>query len=389
MQTLELECPSCSELLELDVGFAGGVCRCSSCGTLMTVPDEAGAGPEKLSRPDRPDDPGSISTLSASDMVPAPSQRPESPETRSRPASRSSSRGGRGRAGGKAGKSKGKGKGKNKAQAKPEPIETGEYRTASGKTIRIDRNTKVPTARQRKGIRIATGIVFMGIVLAIAVTAIVLVIVLYKPPTQDEINQEQAREQAERDALKPAFTYSRSANPLELDDQNILGLAPTPPTAIVYQADSDNDLWRDNFAALLGGGLSKAGNPREVALFAATSSGVKRLGSGPASSFKADAVAGFITGLEPSDRPSLAPAIADALKIKPTTLVLVVAKPDDDALNAWTDALKGHEELTVHVVLIDDFSSSLESWQRGRSDGRYVTLTRDQLEDWVEEAAEK
>ena len=41
MGLLELECPHCDKLLELDAGFAGSVCRCSKCGTLMTVPAEA------------------------------------------------------------------------------------------------------------------------------------------------------------------------------------------------------------------------------------------------------------------------------------------------------------------------------------------------------------
>ena len=50
MQTLDIECPSCSEMLELDAGFAGGVCRCSNCGTLMTVPSDAGKA-ESLTRP--------------------------------------------------------------------------------------------------------------------------------------------------------------------------------------------------------------------------------------------------------------------------------------------------------------------------------------------------
>lgn len=57
MATLELECPGCSALLELDAGFAGGVCRCSSCGTLMTVPSDSEQGAQALHRPARPDRP--------------------------------------------------------------------------------------------------------------------------------------------------------------------------------------------------------------------------------------------------------------------------------------------------------------------------------------------
>ena len=58
---LELTCPSCEQVLVLDAGFAGGVCRCSSCGTLMSVPHIAppdSASPPKR-RPDTPEQPGS------------------------------------------------------------------------------------------------------------------------------------------------------------------------------------------------------------------------------------------------------------------------------------------------------------------------------------------
>ena len=35
---IEIDCPVCHAKLEVDPGFAGGVCRCHACGTLMTVP---------------------------------------------------------------------------------------------------------------------------------------------------------------------------------------------------------------------------------------------------------------------------------------------------------------------------------------------------------------
>lgn len=64
-QMIELECPSCQAVLELDAGFAGGVCRCSNCGTLMTVPaDPFVSSSESLDRPDRPDTPGASAAFS-------------------------------------------------------------------------------------------------------------------------------------------------------------------------------------------------------------------------------------------------------------------------------------------------------------------------------------
>jgi len=61
---IQLNCPQCDEQLEVDDGFAGGICRCYDCGTLMTVPAAKGGRAEQLkaagrpSRPSRPTRPG-------------------------------------------------------------------------------------------------------------------------------------------------------------------------------------------------------------------------------------------------------------------------------------------------------------------------------------------
>ncbi len=48
MPMIELECPQCRTVLELDAGFAGGVCRCASCGALIDVPTRGPAsGPKR------------------------------------------------------------------------------------------------------------------------------------------------------------------------------------------------------------------------------------------------------------------------------------------------------------------------------------------------------
>ncbi|NJL31532.1 MAG: hypothetical protein HC898_07835 [Phycisphaerales bacterium] len=35
---LLMKCPACGKRMELDIGFAGSVCRCAHCGALVTVP---------------------------------------------------------------------------------------------------------------------------------------------------------------------------------------------------------------------------------------------------------------------------------------------------------------------------------------------------------------
>ena len=52
---IEVQCPGCEAVLELDPGFAGGVCRCADCGTLPTVPSADAPQAERVERPDRPE----------------------------------------------------------------------------------------------------------------------------------------------------------------------------------------------------------------------------------------------------------------------------------------------------------------------------------------------
>jgi hypothetical protein len=58
-----VQCYHCSAILELDDGFRGGVCRCSSCGSLLQVPrGEDGVPSGKKVRPATPPSPISPTT---------------------------------------------------------------------------------------------------------------------------------------------------------------------------------------------------------------------------------------------------------------------------------------------------------------------------------------
>jgi hypothetical protein len=53
-----VQCFHCNAILELDDGFRGGVCRCSSCGSLLQVPrGEEGAPAGRKARPATPPPP--------------------------------------------------------------------------------------------------------------------------------------------------------------------------------------------------------------------------------------------------------------------------------------------------------------------------------------------
>lgn len=65
-QHLELNCPACGVDIILDHAFAGSICRCSSCGALVSVhPDAAGVSGETKTRHDDP-----IQNMTAADIHP-------------------------------------------------------------------------------------------------------------------------------------------------------------------------------------------------------------------------------------------------------------------------------------------------------------------------------
>jgi hypothetical protein len=126
MANLELECPGCQSLLELDAGFAGGVCRCFKCGTLMSVPtdDAAERGAQALRRPARPDQPARTGQTQHS----------------------------------------------------------GSFVTADGRSIQLDAGQVVTARARRSTTRTVTAVVFFALVLIIAGVAVGVFVLLVQPP---------------------------------------------------------------------------------------------------------------------------------------------------------------------------------------------------------------
>lgn len=391
MQTLELECPACGELLELDAGFAGGVCRCSACGTLMTVPHDAAHGEqaEQLSRPDRPDDPSGMSGFE-------PVSEPEEP---SRPSSRagdrrrggassrrSSSRGGR------RGKDKGRGKGKGKGKRAPgrtgERVEQGVYKTASGKTINIDRAMDVPTARTRRtGVRIATFVVFFSIVgLVVAAGAVAVVWMLQNPkggpPPEDPYAVVHNDDPTQ-------FIYTRSANPFMLEQPNVVGLPIHGTVAVVIDTRPASRGWVEPLAEMVAAGLSRPGGEAKVLLFRAGDDGVQSFRGSPVApnTVTAQALTSFVTETRGTGDAGVAEGIRRALLAKPDMLIVITGQPTGSDMTDWGNALVEVGPVELNVVLVSGFSDELRDLVKGLDNGRLISLTTSDILDWQEGAA--
>jgi len=377
MQTIELECPSCGELLELDTGFAGGVCRCSSCSTLMTVPADAMSGgtAEELSRPDRPDRPDAPG-MEASQTTGVQ----ERASTRRTPSRKPA---GRGKKPAKGKRKTKDGRGKSTSR-RGERIEQGEYVTASGKTIQIDRATSVPTAnRKRAGVRIATVVVFFAIVLGIVAGGALAVMYMWKDSGGGNTPDEQ---QVEADPTQ--FDYRKSANPFTLEQPNIAGL-PMHGTsvAIVVDVSDSSSYWLESVVDMLGAGLTRDGGKAVATVYAATPDGAEthRGGLGAAS------LQTFFTELSSDGDPSVASGIRRAFsdfdKV-PDMLVIITSQPSEDEVQAWKGLLAGQSDTEVQVVLVDGFATSgLRSWLKDREGSRApISLSGDQILNWQDES---
>ncbi len=361
MQTLDLECPSCGEHLELDAGFAGGVCRCSSCGTLMTVPREAGRA-EQLTAPVGA---GELSDTSAGSMGVgrAPRQR-----------AGSRSRGGK--------------RGKRNRPVRSATIEAGEYRTASGKVVRVDAPTRVPMAEgKRRQVRIVTTAVFLSVVLGVAVIAVIAVWAMLSSGNTSG-TPDSSGEAA--DAGPPE--YDPSLNPYDLEFANIAGLPLDGKVAIVTEAtNGESEYWMPQAAELIKSGLRAGGSSAQAVLFAASGGETVGFGSGrptPVGKISQGKLDAWFAGLGFADEEKIdrAGAIDEALKTRPDMLILIFSGGTDEQVDLWK-RLIGEEDLAVHAVLIDSSSPlAMRQWLTGRDDSEFLTISSRELDAWKEVA---
>lgn len=354
MQTLDLECPSCGEMLELDAGFAGGVCRCSNCGTLMTVPKDAGKA-EQLS--------------SSSDGMSSRDDGMGRGGSSRRSAGRSQPAGGRGAA---------------------QTIEAGEYRTASGKVIRLEQSVKVPMAKgKQKKIRAATTIVFFGVVLGVVVAAgfaISMIVGGGGSGAQQAGGGENGGE-----VIETGPTYDATANPYTRGFTNVAGIPVSGKVAVVFESSSNSEDWLVDIADLVVGGLKISGDkPASAALFMATGDKPGVFGSaGFANSAGLDraGVKQWAGSFEAGLTVNHDAAIGQALSAKPDIMVLVLGGAYPEDVDRWEALAKNHPGVLIHAVMVESSSSALTQWLFDREGSIVASVSGYDVEDWQEEAA--
>lgn len=360
-EMIELECPGCSEMLELDVGFAGGVCRCSSCSTLMTVPIRTGRGKaEALSRPDRPEGPGG-----GASAAPSRPRRPDAPGRSETPEAVSQA--------------------EDHVPAADE-VRQQTYVTATGRVVTVDADAHIPTAgkRKRTGVRVLTIVAFCTLVVAVLAACIVAIVVLVKAPKQTAggIDLDDPTQQALR-----LFAFDPQANPRLIEHPNVLGLPLSKKTAIVFDSLNASEALRSVAAATLAAGLHHPDVKVTVTLVATDAAKPVTFDGGPTGlgSLDREELTKFLSDMRPK-QDQLAAAVGDAVAGSPDQLVIITTQRVRDA-SAVEEALRSRPALPMDVVDLGPGAAGLRDLVDTRAAGRYHAISQMRMEGWAEDAA--
>ncbi len=327
MNTIDLECPGCDTLLELDRGFAGGVCRCSHCGTLMTVPEEGAAHAERLERPAAPGD-----------------ERIDRPDAPTR-------------------------------DAGPQT-----FRTASGRTVTVEHLDRVPMApTKRHVVRAATAVGFFAVVLGVlGLCAFAAYTMLIGPA-----------EETHTPAYVETFTHDPDANPFEIEAPNLFGLPLAERVAVVLDVTELDPASRDAVVAFLRDGLGRRAPGVRVAVWINQPEAEYELTFGWQALPVLDSAV-LLDRLRsiPSDQPGseLLRVAEDVAKENPGVVVFVTGRRVGDA---EAEALRGLlPGVRIDAVMLDADSFAMEDLARATG-GHYVTLDADdEFQRWLPQAVD-
>lgn len=350
MDLLELNCPTCEQPLVLDAGFAGGVCRCSCCGTLLTVPD----APNPTHRPQptgsRPDQPGiavadmagaqqaAVHSAQASDERTTAAPAPASPPQRSK-----RSRGGN-----------------------PEPsVGRPTPRPSEPLPVRV---------RERLAVR-AVVVAVLALTVGLCVLA---VSALYHYQTSLTAHR------SGHDEIQVEFDYDPNTNPYTLGKPNMLGIHLSPKTVVVVDASAASRRWLGLVKDAILAGSDFQTRAVAIQLFFATEHGqtiypptVTELISLQRNEMRNYLNSTLADGvIDPVD------AARNAIATQPAQVILVTGQ-DVSAphLQAIRTQLQQSKKVRFDAILIDSQVRGMKSLTADYG-GRYVSVTSQQLGTW-------
>jgi len=349
---IKIDCPGCEKGLEIDAGFAGGICRCYDCGTLMTVPESGGAA-ERLERTGRPDAPGA---------------RPDSP-------------------------------GGVREEA-PAP-EADTFVTSTGKKVTVTKEQLqhvVVAKKARMGVRAA---VIGGFVFFVLVMIVLLVILSANMLRQADLDRAARGGDGETsigpnvvgtDVVQDLYTYDPNANPYFIEEPNLFGMPVEEGQTIVVVSDTSSAMRQhiDFVKEVLPINAKAIGEAAKLQVGFAAEAGEKVYPQQPQPASQWDLLAfkGMAEEIQADGAIQLADAVEQAIGRSPTRLVLIFSlTPVSFEMDRIAALLEG-KSIKVDVIQLGRFDLDVQTFAE-EHDGRYIELPDGQIERWYVEYLNK
>ncbi len=347
MALLELTCPSCEQVLELDTGFAGGVCRCSVCGQLMTVPDDPALKTRPTqARPERPGQPAPIEDATPTRNVnhtASPGQPLPTLQPRTKPPPRASRR------------------------VRSAAIPT-HPQTAQPAAARL-------TTQQRLTVRFA---VAAGIAAVIGISVFVMSLFVRHQAQVSDL-------QRQAPAIEVNFEYDPKANPFTMSRPNVLGIPLSARTVVVIDASFASRRWLGfvKDAVLAGTDFQTDAVGIQFVFARYDSEAVCPDQLMPLSALPRDTMRDTLNGILATGTANIEDAVQLAIAVRPEQLILIIAdKPSAEQVVAIRSLLKRASLTRFDAVLVDGETASELLSLATSHDGQYRDLTTQQLGAW-------
>ena len=326
MPNIELDCPNCQEPLVLDSAFAGSVCRCAACGTMMTVPDKTAAESPPVARPsapgETPTNEGVVAEVDYEDDI--PEVIPDVPVTPSQPAP---------------------------ATAYRKPV----------------------ARRQPKKAGLGLKLAFAGLLALVVGGGGVFIMFLVLGGPAGPVD----------DPAKKGVGFDSANNPFTSDAPSFLTVPLAKRVVILVDAYSDFDGRDDSVVRT----VDSLGTSNEVQFVYYTDIGPESFPEAPRWLKAEDkpALKSFVSGISSPNVSEAGEGLDEALKAKPLQIVLVTGQFMTEDEVAMISKKLGGKDIQFDVVLIGADVPELSQFAKDHK-GRYVSLPEDQVAAWLEAA---
>lgn len=382
MDVIELDCPNCGESLELDAAFAGGVCRCSNCGTLMTVPSAGQGKAEQLQRPNAParaEAPGRAESPTAPpSRAEAPTGRPEAPGFPGTPdpTARPEAPGTPGAPGTPSAPARAE-----TSTAAPGSLDSDEvFVTPTGKQVKVAAATSVPTARKRKKvIRYSIIGAFVAMCVGLLVVIVLMINLVFGASKQQNGDDD--------DTNTPPTGPDPAVNPIEADTANLLTVDLTNSVAIVLEAAGGSSDWFETMQKVIKDAIKDAPDTKwKIIVFTRFDAVPYR--PGPASEISEASFGSlddFFLDHSPVGLAMPTDALEAAMKAEAGQIILITSRVyDSEDVDAFRETLTKRTDTRFDAVVIDDHDPGLRSLASDLN-GKYVPLKLSVLNEWMAE----